>query len=289
MDLTSHSFVARDDARLTFHLLRSDLVADAKPSLVCVPGGPMLDSDYLGDLGGLYDDRALALLDPRGTGGSAGADDPAACRCDRLVDDLDALREHLGLDRVDLLGHSAGANVVYRYAEMHPGRVGRLLLVTPSVRGLDLDVPDDERRAVAHLRADEPWFAESMAALEAVWAGTATGEQYGLLEPFSHGSWDEATRAYVERMDSRRDPSLMQAFGADGAFDAPTTKAALHDLDVPVLVLAGGVDVGVPPALAAQVAALFPRADLVVQPGAGHFPWRDDPDAFRSLVGDFVR
>lgn len=284
MDLTSHDFDALDGVRLTFHLLGSP----ADPPLVCVPGGPMLDADYFGDLGGLYADRALALLDLRGTGASGGADDPVACRCDRLADDLEALRQHLGRDTLDLLGHSAGANVVYRYAERHGDRVGRLLLVTPSVRGLDLDVPDEDRRTVARLRAGESWFDEAMAALEAVWADVATDEQYDLLEPFSHARWDEDTRSYVDRMDQRRDPRLAQAFGAEGAFDPPATRDALGRLDVPVLVLAGGVDVGVPPLLAAQVAELFPHADLVVQPGAGHFPWRDDPEAFRRLVAGFV-
>ncbi len=287
MDLTSHSYTGPDGVPLTFHHLGSP----ARPPLVCVPGGPMLDTDYLGDLGGLHADRPLALLDLRGTGASVRVDvaaDGAACRCDRLVDDVEALRRHLGHDRLDLLGHSAGANVVYRYAERHPDRVGHLLLVTPSVRALGLAVPDEERQAVARLRSGEPWFEESMAALEAVHADVATDEQYDLLEPFSHGRWDPDTRAYVDRMDDRRDPVLAQAFGAEGAFDPAATRAALGRLDVPVLVLAGQLDVGVPPALAAQVAALLPRAELVTQPGAGHFPWRDDPAAFRRLVSGFV-
>lgn len=286
MDLISHDFDALDGVRLTFHHSRHG--SSDGPPLVCVPGGPMLDTDYLGDLGGLSADRALAMLDMRGTGGSAGDDHPAACRCDRIAEDLDALRSHLGLERLDLVGHSAGANVAYRYAERHPSRIGRLLLVTPSVRGLDLGVPDDERRTVARQRAGEPWFGEAMAALEAVWADEATDEQYDLLEPFSHGRWDRATQDFVDRMEQRRVPVLAQAFGAEGAFDPPATRRALAKLDVPVLVLAGGLDVGVPPALAQQVADLFPRADLVVQPGAGHFPWRDNADAFRRLVAPFV-
>ncbi|MBC2934454.1 alpha/beta fold hydrolase [Nocardioides sp. zg-1228] len=286
MDLTLHSFFARDGARLTFRLLGS--TSPSRPPLICVPGGPMLDSDYLGDLGGLHADRALALLDPRGTGSSGGADDPSACRCDRLADDLEALREHLGEARIELLGHSAGANVVYRYAERSPGRVCRLVLVAPSVRGLDLEVPNDARRTVARLRSEEPWFADAMGALEAAWVGTATAEQLGLLEPFSHGCWDDATRAYVARMDARRDPRHIQAFGADGAFDATSTRDALSRLDAPVLVLAGGLDVGVPPALAEQVARLFANADFVVQPGAGHFPWRNGAERFRRLVAPFL-
>jgi glutathione S-transferase len=38
--------------------------------------------------------------------------DPATYRMDRLADDVTALADHLGLDRVDLLGHSAGGKMV---------------------------------------------------------------------------------------------------------------------------------------------------------------------------------
>ncbi|MER6593903.1 alpha/beta fold hydrolase [Micromonospora purpureochromogenes] len=71
----------------------------------------MLASAYLGDLGGLSAHRSLVRLDLRGTGESAVPADPATYRYDRLVDDVDALRVHLGRDRIDLLGHSAGGSL----------------------------------------------------------------------------------------------------------------------------------------------------------------------------------
>jgi proline iminopeptidase len=55
-----------------------------------------------------------------------------------------------------------------------------------------------------------------------------------------------------------------------------------------VLVLAGEVDVNTPPRLAAELAGLFPDARLVVQPGAGHYPWLDDPGLFTSAVAAFL-
>ncbi|HEY5398119.1 MAG TPA: alpha/beta fold hydrolase, partial [Trebonia sp.] len=77
------------------------------PPLVCVPGGPGQAAEYLGDLGGLSGRRTLILLDNRGTGSSQAPRDPATYRVDRLVRDVEALRAHLGLERMDLLGHSA--------------------------------------------------------------------------------------------------------------------------------------------------------------------------------------
>ena len=75
-------------------------VLGAGPPLVCLPGGPGRASEYLGDLGGLSRSRQLILPDTRGTGQSADARDPGSYRCDRLAGDVEALRAHLGLDRM---------------------------------------------------------------------------------------------------------------------------------------------------------------------------------------------
>ena len=109
------------------------------------------------------------------------------------------------------------------------------------------------------------------------------------ISPFMYGRWDDDVRAHDTWMDERRDDEKAMAFGADGAFDPERTRGALSVLDVPVLVLAGALDSGNPVPVMAEVAAVFPRAELVVQQGAGHFPWVDDPDGFVSLVEGFVR
>jgi pimeloyl-ACP methyl ester carboxylesterase len=85
-------FAGTDGTRLAYHQ-----AGEGRP-LLCVPGGPMQASAYLGDLGGLSAHRSLVLLDLRGTGASAIPADPATYRCDRQVDDVEALRVHLGLD-----------------------------------------------------------------------------------------------------------------------------------------------------------------------------------------------
>src|SRR5580700_4771551 len=126
------AFHAFDGTKLAYH------VQGEGAPLVCVPGGPMRDSVYLGDLGGLAAGRRLIMLDLRGTGQSAVPADPASYRCDRLVDDVAALQDHLGLDRMDLLGHSAGANIAVMYAARHPSLVSKLALVAPSTRAVGL-------------------------------------------------------------------------------------------------------------------------------------------------------
>lgn len=52
--------------------------------------------------------------------------------------------------------------------------------------------------------------------------------------------------------------------------------------------LAGELDSGPLPRVAVEIAEPLPRAELSVQPGAGHFPWLDDPDRFTATVSTFL-
>ncbi|MER5470596.1 alpha/beta hydrolase [Streptomyces sp. NPDC002935] len=276
-----HAFTAYDGTELTF-----DTFGDGSP-VVCLPGGPMQDCVYLGDLGGLSAHRRLIMLDPRGSGGSATPEDPASYRCDRLVDDVEALREHLGLDRMDLLAHSAGTNLAMLYAQRHPDRVARLALITPSVHAVGIEITPEVRRATALLRQDEPWFPEASAALEAIVAGEGDADAFRAIAPFWYGRWDEAARAHRDAEDAHKNHEGAARY-ADGAFAPDVTRAALARLASSVLVLAGEVDLNSPPPAMAEVAALFPHAELVVQSGAGHFPWLDDPDPFVTTTAAFL-
>jgi len=278
------AFSAYDGTKLAYHVFGED-----GPPVICLPGGPMQASAYLGELGGLSAHRRLIMPDLRGTGESQAPQDPATYRCDRLVDDVEALREHLGLDGMDLLGHSAGTNPAVLYAGRHPQRVRRLALITPSAMAAGITVPGEVRRETARLRSGEAWFPEAFAALEAITAGHATAESWDAIAPFLYGRWDGAARAHHAAGAEQRNQEAAAAFAAEGAFDPDATRAALARFDAPVFVLAGEVDLNSPPPAVAGFAALFPRADLVVQPGAGHFPWLDDPERFVATTAGFLR
>ncbi|MEO6086493.1 MAG: alpha/beta hydrolase [Umezawaea sp.] len=265
--------------------LSYDVIGDGRP-LVCLPGGPMQDAAYLGDLGGLP--GRLVLLDPRGTGRSETPSDLTTCRCDRMADDVEALRDHLGLDRIDLLGHSAGANLAVSYAARHPDRVARLVLVTPSTFAVGVTTTAQHRRDVLGRRADDPWFEQVSTAFERIAAGEAAEGDWDAIVPFTYGRWDAAAQAHHAAQQGRANPEVTVAHVAEGAFDPPATRTALAALAAPVLLVAGELDLGVPPAVVAEVAALFPHSTLHVQEGAGHFPWLDDPARFTATVTEFL-
>ncbi len=259
------------------------------PRLLCVPGGPGRASAYLEDLGGLADERTLVLLDGRATGASEVPADPSTLRFDRLAEDVDALREHLGEQRIDLLGHSAGAIVAQAYAAAHPERLRSLILVTPSNHlqgGTRADVP-----VIRASRSAEPWYAAAAEAQEAL-ADAAPAQRQSLVRaarPFLYGRWDDRTQAHAasaDRQSSRR-AELGFAAGAEQV-DVPGLLASLGRLDLPVLVVGAELDAATGLASVDAVAACFPRASTVVVPRAGHFPWVDEPEAFVAVLSEFL-
>src|SRR2546430_5408039 len=105
-------------------------VGDGPPSVVVLHGGPGAHHDYLlPQYDRLAHGRTLLYYDQRGGGRSpVPRDTPVGWR--EHVADLEALRDHWGLDRVALLGYSWGGLLALLYALAHPARIDRLALVS---------------------------------------------------------------------------------------------------------------------------------------------------------------
>ena len=248
----------------------------------------MRASAYLGDLGGLATYRQLILLDLRGTGESGHPADSASYRCDRQVGDVEALREHLSLHRMELLAHSAGGSLAVRYAAEYPHRLGALALISPSIRAVGIEVPVDIRRQMLALRQDEPWYPAAAAGFEAIAAGRARSADRIAVTPMNYSRWDAAAQAHQAAEAGQRNNKAARIFNSDGAFDPAATRAGLAEVDAPALLLVGDLDWIIPPVAAAEFAGLLPNAQLIIQPGASHYPWLDNPADFVTSLAKFL-
>jgi len=276
------SFASYDGTEIGYRVL-----GNGRP-LVCLPGGPGRAAVYLGDLGGLHNSRQLILVDLRGVGMSADPADPATFRVDRLVNDVESLRNHLGVDQMDLLAHSAGAVLATLYAAAYPENLSRLILVTPGLAAVGAEGTPEQLRAGLAARSGEPWYPAALAALEKIMEGDRSVAAFRASRPFYYGRWDEAAQEHATAGVSERHQAAREGYFADAAFDLTATRAALAKLTAPVLLYAGSLDPMVPPALVRQAAPLFNDATVVVQRGAGHFPWVEDPAAFAAAIGSFL-
>ncbi len=259
------------------------------PPLVCVPGGPGRAAAYFEDLAGLSEVRTLLRLDPRATGRSEVPADPSSMRFDRQAADVEALREHLGLATLDVLGHSAGCIVAQCWASQHPTSVGRLLLLTPS------DVLQGGRRSdTAQIRESfsaEPWYADAAEALDAVRTAPPAQQQslVRATRPFMYSRWDARTQEHAAGADTQSSKRAELGFATGKEeVDKAALVAGLAAVTAPVLVVGAERDTMTGLASVDLVAASFPGAQTAVIPGAGHFPWVDAPEGFRAAVDPFL-
>jgi proline iminopeptidase len=253
------------------------------PPLICHPGGPGRASDYLEDLAGLTEHRTLILLDQRGTGRSAVPEDPRSFTPAQLADDVEALRGQLGLETIELLGHSAGGKVAQVYASAHPDRLSALLLIC-SWLSMGPDT-EGERAEIRASRSNEPWYPEAAEAAEAMpYARPAERSRLDrMMRPFWYGKWDERCQAHAASADEQMNLRFAGMFAA-----APVPELDLAAVGAPTLVVGGSLDVLTPPSLSGELAGRFSAGKLEILEGAGHFPWVDEPAAFRSAVGGFL-
>jgi pimeloyl-ACP methyl ester carboxylesterase len=84
------------------------------------------------DLEQLARSHVLISYDQRGAGRSTHVSDSAEASIDAHVADVEAVRQHFGMDSMALLGHSWGALLAARCAVGYPGRVARMVLMSPA-------------------------------------------------------------------------------------------------------------------------------------------------------------
>ena len=228
----------------------------------------------------------MVRLDTRGTGRSEAPDGPAGYAVEHLVDDLDRVRAELGLETIDLLGHSAGGPPALAFAAAHPDRVRRLVLVTTY-----LPPPDDveqRREAIRASRSGEPWYPEAADAAEGLPYARAAEEQRlsRLQRPFYYGVWNARTQEHAASADRQMSPGPRPASPAAQALSARGDE--LTGVATRTLVLGGGLDVITPPPGGDQFAEALPNAEFVVLDRVGHFPWVDGPEEFVAAVEAFL-
>jgi proline iminopeptidase len=256
--------------------------------LVCLPGGPGISSRLLGSLGGLDRECRLILVDPRGSGRSDAPEQADGYRLADYAADVEAVREHLQLSRIALLGHSAGAFIALTYAATYPARVERLVLVSSGARFAA------EHEAIAEAmrasRSHEPWYADAVAAGEEIAAAdtSLSPPEFGKLlargAGFCFANFGRRQRAHAQLLHEGVNVAAWLAFDLD-----EDLRPLLPQIAMPALVVAGEHDCLAAPAASQELADGLPRGRMLLLRDAGHYPFVDQPDAFRAAVSAFVR
>jgi proline iminopeptidase len=266
-------------ARIYHHVLGS-----RGPHLIVVNGGPGFDHNYL-HASPLWNElaanRRIVFYDQRGTGRSA-AEDDSAMDLAAQIDDLEALRASLAVDRVDLLGHSWGGYLAMAYAARHPEHIAHLVIV-------DSAAPrwSDTLFLFDHV------FPETTEAQRQMDFARALGDQKAV---------DASIRLYLSMLfysPEKRDAFLANA--SEYQFNRNVNEAVGRDLanvdlnpelrkfKFPTVVMTGRFDMNVAPLIAYKIHQAIPGSSFVVFERSGHMPFYEEPEAFLREMNAFLK
>lgn len=261
---------------------------DSGQAVVLLHGGPGCP-DYLQPVAQRLPGHLRAVtFDQRGVGGSTATRTFAV---EDYLSDIEAVRRHLGVERIHVLGHSWGGLLAQLYANKYPQRVASMVL-TNSAAGVGEQWRQVEREVMAYNRKRSGLAGFAVLGL---WASLT-------LLPGRAG--DGAGRRLLARVWRNYFPDNASAPPADpnwlrgaNSSAAINTTAAIRAADtnmlaglgsrlaVPVLVVYGEHDIY--GASKDVLRTRFPAAQHVTLKDCGHLPWFQATDAFASLLNGF--
>ena len=257
------------------------------PVLLLHPGGPGMEWKYA-RMPELEKFLKVVYLDPRGAGASSKPLTPGTYSLDGYVEDLDALRAHLGRERVFLLGHSHGGMVAQAYALAHADRLqGLILCATTPTTGeawtKDVESSLQEKRS-------EPWFADAEAAFTEEEKAKTDAELAAIFRRevplyfYRYEPFRETLEPILRDLHMAVEP--LRQFGLEAStFDLRPRLAALR---APTLILAGRHDFVCGPRWAEALHQGIAGSRLVVLENSGHFLYLEEAAAFAEAVRGFI-
>jgi esterase len=216
--------------------------------------------------------RRLFALDLRNHGASPWAD---AMTYDQMADDVRAFLARQGLQAAAVIGHSMGGKVAMRLALAHGEQVDRLVVV---------DIAPVAYRRGFHA------YVEAMRTLDLSQISRRSEADALLAEPID----DPRVRGFLlQNLVSGKDglawrvplQALADNMPAIMGFPEP---GGIERYDGPTLFVTGGRSDYVRPEHHAEILRLFPNAQIIAIPDAGHWVHAEAPQQFLEVVGAFL-
>jgi proline iminopeptidase len=230
----------------------------------------------------------LVYFDPRGMGDSGPVREKADRGLAAVRADFQALRAHLGLERVNAIGWSNGAINLIGLAREHPEALSSAIFV----HGVASSGPEDTRA----VQAQHPELMKKYIALLAATSqpGLSVGEQNALqrkmwLEDYFPALCADPVKgkALVAEVFKGAQLSWPHAEYANEELPAFDARDELATIRVRSLVIAGAHDL-LPPERVKVLADRLPDARFVVFERSGHFSPMEEPEAFAAAVYRFL-
>jgi L-proline amide hydrolase len=272
----------------TWYRFVGDLNTSVTP-LLALHGGPGSTHNYFAPLEGLATERPVVLYDQIGCGKSNRPDD-IEWSVDVFRDEVGAIRDQLGLERIHLLGTSWGGMLAQEHVLAGAGGIVSLTLSSTlanlalwneeQLRLRDALSPDVIEVLDRHERAgtyDDPEYEEAM---------EAYFDRHFYRGPKPRAELDAmAAQKATDVYRAMQGPNEWTTTGALKGWD---TRERLHEIDVPTLVVRGRYDMCTEP-IAAELVDGIRGAREVVFEHSSHTPVLEETDRYLEVVGEFLR
>ena len=252
--------------------------------LVVANGGPGFDHGYL-----LCSDawdriaarRRIVVYDQRGDGRSGPLPDSATCTLADQIADLEALRDHLGAARIDLLGHSWGGYLAMAYAARHPDRIHRLIICDSAAPRIQ-----DTLFLLKNIYPETQAIQDTVAF--AVELGDTGAIHIDLRAYMSELFYDPAARDAMLKRFSSLSYSQKVNRAVWGDLQRFDLNPELTKFRFPTLVITGRYDFNVAPSVAWAIHNQIRGSRFVVFEKSGHLPFCEQSTAFADTVSAFL-
>lgn len=259
--------------------------AGAGQPLMLMHGGLGLDhTGFLDSFGRLVAHAEVIYYDHRGNGRSQRYESLGGVTHETWVADADALRAHLGHEKIILFGHSYGGFLAQEYAVRHQDQLAGLILCStaPVVDYMDVIQANAGARGTAEqLGALGQAFSRPMADdadFQTIWKA---------ITPLYFHNYNPAVG---EAMDARTSYSAA-AWNQVNANCLPVFNvlAQLGQVNVPTLIISG-IDDWITPLKQGgeRIHAALPNSELIVFDKSGHWPFIEEQEKFVRVVGDWL-
>lgn len=251
--------------------------------LVPSPGwGPSVD--YLMPLTVLEERCTVVYFDTRHSGKSTGPQNAQHYSLEHFVADIEALRLHLGAPKIFLAGHSAAGHQALAYGIEHPGNLLGIIAIDANV-ALD-DVRFAEMMKMIERRRTEPFYRAHPAYIDEAFAVmTGGGDSLTIRDVIAKTGafYFHEPRLAAEVFDRMQVDDQVLHYSQAAGFQSRNLLPDLHRVTVPTLIIVGDDDFQCDPvSQAARMHENLPDSTLAIIKDCGHFPWVEQPEAFRA-------
>ncbi len=261
-----------------------------KLPLLCLHGGPGAPHDYLEPLEELATSgRRVVFYDQLGCGNSDQPTDPSLWTVELFVNEVDVIRDALGLDHVHLLGQSWGGMLALEYALARPASLASLILASTTA-----SVPEWIAEA-NRLRANLPPEVQQVLLHHEETETTGDPVYQDLMMVFYKrhvcrlAEWPGFVRRSFDRLRQEVYGTMWgpSEFHATGTLRDWDVRDRLAEIDVPTLVTAGRFDEATP-YLAEILRSGIRGAESVIFEQSAHMAHAEEPERYRQVLADFL-